>query len=149
MNVRFPPKADVRCDRSRQRLPSHAPAADYARGRVARSRHASESKAGYSANPLLLSGRRSPACLCLGFGLGQEAEARLAPREINAYIQQSIGTPAWTGKFHDRDNTVGLPDSQGHRPARGMVWRGIDAENEIARSDSVAHSFHPLAWEKD
>ncbi|MGZ5933642.1 MAG: hypothetical protein ACXWLV_02935, partial [Rhizomicrobium sp.] len=51
--------------------------------------------------------------LCLGFGLGQEAEARLAPREINADIQQSIGTPAWAGKFHDRDNTVGLPTRRG------------------------------------
>jgi len=51
----------------------------------------------------------------------------LAPPEINAYIQQSIGTPAWAGKFHDRKNTVGLPGSQGHRPSRGMVRGGIDA----------------------
>jgi hypothetical protein len=118
----------------------HAPAADYALGRV--------SRAGYSSNPLLHFGHRSAAGPCLGFGLGQEAKARLAPGEINAYIQQSIGTPAWAGKFHDLDYTVGLPDSQGHRPARGMVRRSIDAENEIARSDSVAHSFHPLLWEK-
>jgi hypothetical protein len=84
-------------------------------------------KAGYSSNPLLLFGRRSPAGLCLGFGLRQEAEARLTPRKINAYIQQSVGTPAWAGKIHDRDNTVGLAGSQGHRPAGGMVRRGIDA----------------------
>src|SRR6185437_8188071 len=105
-------------------------------------------KGGHSSNPLLLFGRRSPAGSCLGFGLGQEAEARLAPREIDAYIQQGIGTPAWAGKFHDRENTVGLPDLQGHRPARGMVRRGIDAQNEVARSDSVAHGFHPFPWEK-
>ena len=86
-----------------------------------------QSKAGYSSNPFLLFGHRSPAGLCLGFGLGQEAEARLAPREINAYVQQSIGTPAWAGKFHARQDTVGLPDLQGHWPARGMVRRGIDA----------------------
>jgi hypothetical protein len=85
------------------------------------------SEAGCSSNRFLFSGRRNPACLFLGSGLGQEAEARLAPREINAYIQQSIGTPAWAGKFHDRDNTVGLPGSQGHRPSRGMVRGGIDA----------------------
>ncbi len=96
-------------------------------GRVSRSQHAAESRAGYSSNPLLHFGYRNPAGLCLGFGLGEEAEARLAPREINAYIQQGIGTPAWAGKIHDRDNTVGLTDSQGHRPSCGMVRRGIDA----------------------
>jgi len=112
-------------------------------------RHGAGSSTGRSSDLLLLFGHRSPAGLCLGLGLGQEAEARLAPREIDAYIQQRIGTPAWAGKFHDRNNTVGLANSQGHRPARGMVRRGIDAENEIARSDSVAHSFHRLAWEKD
>jgi hypothetical protein len=26
-----------------------------------------------------------------------------------------------------------------------MVWGGIDAENQIAGTDSVAHDFHPLA----
>jgi hypothetical protein len=85
------------------------------------------SEAGCSSNRFLLFGRRNAAGLCLGFGLGQEAEARLAPREINAYIQQSIGTPAWAVKFHDRDNTVGLPRSQGHGPSRDMVRGGIDA----------------------
>jgi len=96
-------------------------------GRVSRSQHAAKSRASYSSNSLLLFGHRSPAGLCLGLGLGQEAEARLAPREIDAYIQQGIGTPAWADKFHDRDNAVGLPHSQGHWPARGMVRRGIDA----------------------
>jgi len=51
----------------------------------------------------------------------------LAPREINADIQQSIGTPAWAGKFHDGENAVGLPGTQGHRLARDVVRRGIDA----------------------
>jgi len=96
-------------------------------GRVSRNQHAAESRAGYSSNPLLLFGHRRPAGLCLGFRPGQEAEARLAPREINAYIQQSIGTPTGAGELHDCDNTVGLPDSQGHWPSCGMVRRGIDA----------------------
>ena len=94
-------------------------------------------------NRLLLFGRRYAARLGLGLGLGQESEARLAPPEIYAYIQQSIGTSAGAGKFHDRDDTVGLPGHQGHRPARGMVRGDIDAENKITRADSVAHSFHP------
>ena len=72
----------------------------------------------------------------------------MAPREIDADIQQSIGTSAWAAKFHDGENAVGLPGSQGHRPARGVVRRGIDAQNEIAGSDRVAHSFHPLPREK-
>ena len=63
----------------------------------------------------------------MGLGFGQEAEACLAPREINADIQQGIGTPAWAGKFHDGENTVCLPGYQRHRPAGGMVRRDIDA----------------------
>jgi hypothetical protein len=78
------------------------------------------------ANRFLLFGRRSPAGLFLGFGLGQEAETRLAPREINAYVQQSIGTPAWAGKFHDLENAVGFTGSQGHRRSGDMVRGGID-----------------------
>jgi hypothetical protein len=27
-----------------------------------------------------------------------------------------------------------------------MVGGGVDAQNQIARADGVAHSFHPLAW---
>jgi len=105
---------------------------------------AREAEARCSSNRFLLLGCRSLACSWLGFGLRQEAEARLAPREINAYVQQGIGTPAGTGKFHDRKNAVGLPGSQGHWPASDMVRGGIDAQNKIAGADSVAHSFHPL-----
>jgi hypothetical protein len=43
--------------------------------------------AGRLANRFLLFGHRRPAGPFLGFGFGQETEARLAPREINAYIQ--------------------------------------------------------------
>jgi hypothetical protein len=82
---------------------------------------------GCSSNRLLLLGRRNEARLGLGFGLGQEAEAGLAPREINTYVQQSIGTSAWAGKFHDRGDTVGLSGYQGHRPSRDMVRGDIDA----------------------
>jgi hypothetical protein len=110
---------------------------------VARGGRPAESVAGCSSNRLLLLGRRYAARLGLGLGLGQESEARLAPPEINAYIQQSIGTSAWAGKFHDRGDTVGLPGSQGHRPPRCMVRGGIDAQNQITGADRVAHSFHP------
>jgi len=102
------------------------------------------SVAGDSSNRLLLPGRRYTARPGLGPGLGQESEAGLAPREIDADIQQRIGTSAWAGKFHDRDDTVGLPGYEGHRPSRGVVRGGIDAENQIAGADSVAHRFHPF-----
>jgi hypothetical protein len=78
-------------------------------------------------NCLFLFGRRYAARPGLGPGLWQESEARLAPPVINTYIQQSIGTSAWAGKFHDRNDPVGLPGLQGHRPTRGMVRGGIDA----------------------
>lgn len=89
--------------------------------------YTADSRAGYSANRFLLLGHRNPAGFFLGFGLGQEAEARLAPGEIDADIQKRIGTPAWAGKFHDCDDTVGLAYSQRHRPSRGMVRRRVDA----------------------
>jgi hypothetical protein len=84
-------------------------------------------QSGHSSNPLLLFGHRNAAGLCLGLGLGKEAEACLAPCEINAHIQQCIGTPTRAGEFHDGEYTVGFPGSQRHRPARDMVRRGIDA----------------------
>ena len=37
----------------------------------------------------------------------------------------------------------GLTGVQRHRPARRVVRGGVDAQNQIARADSVAHSFHP------
>ncbi len=41
------------------------------------------------------------------------------------------------------DDTVsGL---KGRRPSGGMVGGGVDAENQIAGADSVAHGLHPLA----
>ena len=46
---------------------------------------------------------------------------------ITPDIQQGIGPSARAGELHDRDDTVGLPGSQGHRPSRGMVRSGIDA----------------------
>src|SRR5260221_13858168 len=82
---------------------------------------------GGSPNPLLLLRCRNAARLALGLGLGQEPEARLTPREINADIQQSIGTSARAGKFHDRDDAIGLPGDQGHRQSSGMIWGDIDA----------------------
>jgi len=101
---------------------------------VPRSRHPARfgrlttaSLANCSANRLLLLGRRYAARLALRLGLGQESEARLAPGEINSHIQQSIGTSAWAGKFHDRDDAVGLPGHQRHRPSRDVVRGDIDA----------------------
>ena len=102
-----------------------------------------------SSNRFLLLRCRNPTRFCLCFGLGQEAEARLAPREIDAHVQQSIGTPAWAGKFHDCEDTVGLSDSQRHRPSCGMVRRGVDAQNQITRADSVAHRLHPICESLD
>ncbi len=67
-----------------------------------------ETLAGCSSNPLLLLGRRNTPGSGLHFGLGQETEASPAPPEIDAYIQQRIGTPTWAGKFHDGEHTVGL-----------------------------------------
>src|SRR6185369_10146857 len=80
-----------------------------------------------SANRFLLLGSRNSARPGLGLGFWQQSEARLAPREVNAHIEQSIGTSARAGKFHDREHTVGLSGLEGHRPSRGMVWGGIDA----------------------
>ncbi len=95
-------------------------------------------------NRFLLLRRRNLARLFLGLGLGQETEARLAPRIIDADIQQSIGTPAWAGKFHHRVDSVRLSGVQGHRPSRDMVRGCANAENKIARADGVAHSLHTL-----
>ena len=97
-----------------------------------------------NAYPLLLFGHRSAPGFYLCFGLGQEAKAALAPREINADIQQRIGPPAWAGKIQDGEHTVGLSGDQRHWPPRNMVRGGIDAKHKIARSDCVAHDFHPL-----
>ena len=101
-----------------------------------------------SPNPFLLLGCRNPPGFAFHFGLGQETKAGLAPREIDADIQQRIGTPAGTGKFHDGEHAVGLSGLERHRPARHMVRGGSDAKNKIAGSDCVAHGFHPLSWEE-
>lgn len=76
---------------------------------------------------LFLFGRGNTACPRFGFGLGQKPEARLTPREIDAHIQQRIGTPARADKIHDREDPVGLPGYERHRHSRGMVGGGIDA----------------------
>ncbi len=61
-----------------------------------------------SSNSLFLFGYRSTTSLFLRFGLWQKTKACLAPRKINTYIEQGIGTTTWTGKFHDTENAVGL-----------------------------------------
>lgn len=76
---------------------------------------------------------------------GQEAEAGLAPGEVHADIEQRVGAAAGAGKFHHSEDDIGFARLQRHGSARHMVWRGIDAKNEIAGSDSVAHGFHPVA----
>src|SRR6185312_1580062 len=80
---------------------------------------------GRSADRFLLLGRRHPARPGLGFGLWQQPEARLTPREVNAHVEQCIGTSARAGEVHDRDHTVGLSGSERRRPSCGMVWGGI------------------------
>lgn len=101
------------------------------------------SRGGSLPNRFLFLGRRYAARLGFRLGLGQEPESRLAPSPIDADIEQGVGTSAWAGKIHDRDDTVGLPGLQRDRPTRDVVRGGIDAENEVARTDSVTHSFHP------
>jgi hypothetical protein len=100
---------------------------------------------GRSSYRLFLLWRRNAARPVPGLGPGpwQKPEARLAPREVNAHIQQGIGTSAWARKFHDRDDSVGLASHEGHRPSRHMVRGDIDAQNEVARANSIAHDFHP------
>jgi hypothetical protein len=97
-----------------------------------------------SANRFLFLGSRDSARLGLGLGLWQETEACLAPREADTYIEQRIGSSAHAGETQDPEDAVGLPGLEGHRPSPTMVWGGIDAQNQIARADSVAHSVHPL-----
>ena len=87
----------------------------------------SEGRQLFSPHVLFLFGRGDAAQLLLGLGFGQKPEARLAPREVEAYVQKSIGTSAWAGKFHDRNDLVGLPSDERHRPSRDMVRGGIDA----------------------
>src|SRR4029077_1567309 len=65
--------------------------------------------------------------LGLELGLGQEPEASLAPSEIHTDVQQCIGTSARAGKFHHRQDTIGLAGDQGHGLARDMVRGDIDA----------------------
>jgi hypothetical protein len=62
----------------------------------------------------------------LGLGLWQQSETRLTPRELNAHIEQGIGTPAGAGKLHDRQNTVSLSRSEGHGSASAVMRAGID-----------------------
>jgi hypothetical protein len=56
----------------------------------------------------------------------QQPEARLTPRELNAHIEQGIGTSAGTGKLHDRHDTVSLSRSEGHGSASAVMRAGID-----------------------
>ncbi len=60
-------------------------------------------------------------------GLGIQPETGLAPCEVNADVQQSIGTSTRAGKFHDRQDTIGLASDEGHRLSRDMVRRDVDA----------------------
>jgi hypothetical protein len=108
-----------------------------------------EAVVGRSANAFRLLGSRNAARPGLGLGLWQESEARLTPREVDVHIEQSVRTSAWAAEFHHPDDTVGLSGSERHRPSRGMVWGGVDAKNQIARADGVAHSFDPLALGKE
>jgi len=92
-------------------------------------------------NGLLLPGGRNSTRPGFELGFGQEAKSCLAPREINADVQQGVGTSTRAGKFHDRDDAVRLPGHQGHGTSRAVVGCDIDAKNQIARADSVAQSF--------
>jgi hypothetical protein len=99
-----------------------------------------------SANRFLLLGSRNAARLFLGFGFWQQAKACLAPCEVDSHIEQGVGASAGAGKFHDVDNAVRLSGAQRHRLSRHMVWRGVDAENQIATADSVTHSLPSILF---
>ncbi len=68
----------------------------------------------------------------------------MAPGEVDADIQQRIGSSARTRKFHDRRDRIGLAGDKRHSLARHMVRRDIDAKHQIAGPDSITHGFHPL-----
>ncbi len=95
--------------------------------------------AGTLSHGLFPFGRRDAARPGLGLGLWQEPEACLAPCEVDAHVQQRIGPSARACKFHDRDDAVGLAGYEGHGSSCGVVRGGIDAKNEVARSNSIAH----------
>jgi hypothetical protein len=103
-----------------------------------------------SAHRLLLFRRGDLTRGRFGFELGlrQKPKARLAPREVNADIEQSVGPPAWAGKFHDRTDSIGLAYNERDLLSRDMVWSGVDAQNQIAGADSVAHGMHSLRGQK-
>ena len=101
-------------------------------------------KAVYASNLLSLLRLRNGARFLLRLWFGQEAEAGLAPGEVDADIEQRVGSSAGAGEVHHGEDDIGLAGLQRHRPARHMVRRGIDAKNEIAGSDCVAHGFHPV-----
>lgn len=73
------------------------------------------------------------------FGLGQEAEAALAPGEVDADVEQRVGAPAGAGEIEDVMDTVGLARDERHGLARHMVRGRVDAQDQIAGADSIAH----------
>ena len=81
----------------------------------------------------------------LGLGLRQQPKARLTPRVVDANVEQSIGSPARAGKFHNSGDAVGLSVLEGHWPPGHVIGRRIDAQNQIARANCIAHRIHPLA----
>lgn len=107
-----------------------------------------EARIVYSADPLLLAGSRDPARRALGLGLWEQSETRLTPRELDAHIEQGIRPAAGTRKLHDRQYTVRLSRSERHGSASAVMRAGIDAKNQIARADSVAHDTRPLSRNK-
>src|SRR5579859_409586 len=80
-----------------------------------------------SAHGFLLLRSPNSARSDLGLGSRQKSKARLAPREIDADIEQGVRAPAGAGKLHDRDDAIGLPGLEGHWPSRDMVWSSVDA----------------------
>ena len=63
----------------------------------------------------------------------------MAPCEIDADIDQGVGTPAWAHKGQDAINGIGFALHEGHRLTRDMVGTCVDAEDEIAVIWIVRH----------
>lgn len=72
-------------------------------------------------------------------GFGQEAEATLAPCEVDADIDECVGAPAGAHEGQDTVNDIGLSLHQRHRLTCDMVRASIHAEDEVAIVWIVGH----------
>ena len=82
--------------------------------------------------------RRDAAGLGLDLGLGEEAEAGLAPGEVDADVQQGVAAAAGAGEVQHAPHPVVLAGDQGRRAASGVVGGDIHTYDQVARAGRVA-----------